>query len=128
MKAFFLILFATFLTLYHSQKCTGEPAETVSECTSITIDYGKCCFAEILSRNNEGMSAHQKICAGLTFNQTQHIDELIEEAKENAKKEGVTAQISIDCGDGKHGDNIDYKSNNSNYMSYSLLSLILLFL
>ena len=115
MKALYLILFALLLSLYNSRDCK-DYAEKASECHDATVPSGfyKCCYS-YQKLKKKGYSSEESRCVPIDEKTYNDIKKFIEDGEKAAKDQGydeVTGKI--DC--------------SSNYIIYSLVSLILLFL
>ena len=129
MKALYLIVFALLLSLDICENCETQYPEKVSECTDDKIDKYHCCYVIMNGKHKNGSESKTIYCGRLSDDDYNKIDELIEKAKQDYEKKDFEFRAKIDCGSGEKGDSIDDDNKcGANYIIYSLLSLILLFL
>ena len=128
-KALFLLLLALLITQFHCQfeeddnlddgDCYEEDGiSKVKDCENRNHgDYYKCCLWEYKIEDKKGNKGTEKYCGPVTEAQYKDIKKYIEycEKEEKEDEEDLKSlDISIDC--------------NSNYVSFALLSLILILL
>ena len=118
MKAQFLILFALILSLYNCEECGEIEPEKASNCHDNKKDGQHCCYQTVKSKNTKtGSNGETFSCVVISDDDYKKIEDVISDRKkkyEEAYKNTEVSTYKIDCG--------------SNYIIYSLLSLILLFL
>ena len=116
MKALYLILFALLLSLYTCEECYKIEPEKAANCNDNKVDDGYCCYVSSKTKHKKNGSVHEDYsCVALTKEQYNKINEMIDNGKKAAEQgDWEVSSYKIDCG--------------SNYIIYSLLSLILLFL
>lgn len=117
MKVQYLILFALLLSLYNCEDCSSIEPEKASNCHDNKKDGYHCCYLTVKIKNTKtGTNGESFSCTLVSDEYYNKIEEYVKDSKkaiEDAQK-NTEATIKIDCG--------------SNYIIYSLLSLILLFL
>ena len=127
-KALFLLLIALLITQLY---CDDEEEEylddgecdkdsgvsKVKDCESLKVGKGyyKCCFWDISGKDSSGKKGEYKSCSPVTEKEYNDIKNVIKEMEDEGKKNGAKSyDVSIDC--------------DSNYISFAILSLIILLL
>ena len=124
-KALFLLLIALLITqLYCDDEeeedegdCHKKDASKVKDCESLKVGkgYHKCCFWDISGKDASGKKGEYKSCSPVTEKEYNDIKNVIKEMEDEGKKNGAKSyDVSIDC--------------DSNYISFAILSLIILLL
>ena len=114
MKALYLILFALLLSLYNCGDCKTKYPAKASECTDDKVDKHHCCYVTQKAKHKNGNNGESYTCTLIDDDTYNKIEEYVKKAQEELSKDDWEYTIKIDCG--------------SNYIIYSLLSVILLFL
>ena len=118
MKAQYLILFALLLSLYNCEDCGSIEPEKASNCHDNKKDGYHCCYFTIKTKNTKtGSNGESFSCGLISDDNYKKIEDYIKDRKkeiEDGQKNTEVSTYKIDC--------------SSNYIIYSLLSLILLFL
>ena len=97
-----------------AKKLNVQVQQKKSDCKNRKVSPGfyKCCYFEV-KISSKGQTFQTKTCNDITEDQYYHLKEYTEETKKTSKEYGLDVQkLYIDCG--------------SNYLVFSLLSLILL--
>ena len=117
MKVQYLILFALLLSLYNCEECYQIEPEKAANCHDNKKDGYHCCYQTTKSKNSKtGSNGESFTCTLVSDDDYKKIEEYIKDQKKKYEESQKNTEytIKIDCG--------------SNYIIYSLLSLILLFL
>ena len=121
-KALFLLLIALLITQLYCDDEEEEgncykQASKFKDCENLKPGKGnyKCCFWKSSGKDPDGNKIDNKACSPITEKEYNDIKNYVKGLKEDSEKEGFkSVDISIDC--------------DSNYISFAILSLILLLL
>ena len=114
MKALYLILFALLLSLYNCSNCDKKWPEKASECTDDKVEKYHCCYLTEKRKHKNGSNGESYTCTLISDEDYNKIEDVVKKYQDDNSKDDWTVTVKIDCG--------------SNYIIYSLLSVILLFL